>query len=54
VEFIRWTEVFGDTTLAAALLGRFTYHSHALVFEGEPYWFRECADKLTRSRKKTS
>jgi len=54
LEFSRWTEVFGDATLTAALLDRLTHHSHVLVFEGESYRFRERAGKLTKPRKKTS
>jgi DNA replication protein DnaC len=54
LEFSRWTEVFGDPTLTAALLDRLTHHSHVLVFEGESYRFRESAGRLTRSRKKTN
>ena len=54
LEFSRWTEVFGDPTLTAALLDRLTHHSHVLVFEGESYRFRESAGRLTRSRKKTT
>ena len=54
LEFSRWTEVFGDPMLTAALLDRLTHHSHVLVFEGESYRFRESAGRLTRSRKKTT
>jgi DNA replication protein DnaC len=54
LEFSRWTEVFGDATLTAALLDRLTHHSHVLVFEGESYRFRESAGRLTKPRKKTS
>jgi DNA replication protein DnaC len=54
LEFSRWTEVFGDPTLTAALLDRLTHHSHVLVFEGESYRFRESAGRLTKPRKKTS
>lgn len=54
LEFGRWTEVFGDATLTAALLDRLTHHSHVLVFEGESYRFRESAGRLTGPRKKTS
>ena len=53
LEFSRWTEVFGDATLTAALLDRLTHHSHVLVFEGEFYRFRESAGRLTKPRKKT-
>jgi DNA replication protein DnaC len=51
LEFSRWTEVFGDATLTAALLDRLTHHSHVLVFEGESYRFRESAGRLTRPGK---
>ncbi len=54
LEFSRWTEVFGDATLTAALLDRLTHHSHVFVFEGESYRFRESAGRLTKPRKKTS
>lgn len=54
LEFSRWTEVFGDATLTAALLDRLTHHSHVLVFEGESYRFRESAGRLTQPHKKTS
>jgi DNA replication protein DnaC len=54
LEFSRWTEVFGDATLTAALLDRLTHHSHVLVFEGESYRFRESAGRLTKPRRKTS
>ena len=50
LEFSRWTEVFGDATLTAALLDRLTHHSHVLVFEGESYRFRESAGRLTKPR----
>lgn len=53
LEFSRWTEVFGDATLTAALLDRLTHHSHVLVFEGESYRFRESAGRLTKPRTKT-
>jgi DNA replication protein DnaC len=54
LEFSRWTEVFGDATLTAALLDRLTHHCHVLVFEGESYRFRESAGRLTKPRHKTS
>ena len=34
LEFSRWSEVFGDATLTAALLDRLTHHSQVLLFEG--------------------
>ncbi|HQG54739.1 MAG TPA: ATP-binding protein, partial [Thermoleophilia bacterium] len=46
LEFSRWSEVFGDATLTAALLDRFTHHSHILLFEGESYRFRESSGQI--------
>ena len=46
LEFGRWSEVFGNSTLTAALLDRFTHHSHILLFEGESYRFRESSGQL--------
>jgi DNA replication protein DnaC len=54
LEFSRWSEVFGDATLTAALLDRFTHHSHILVFEGESYRFRESSGRLNKPRGKTT
>lgn len=47
LEFSRWSEVFGDATLTAALLDRLTHHSHVLLFEGDSYRFRERSRRLT-------
>jgi DNA replication protein DnaC len=41
LEFSRWTEIFGDPTLTAALLDRLTHHAHILLFQGESYRFRQ-------------
>ena len=41
LEFSRWEELFGDTTLTTALLDRITHRAHILVFNGESYRFRE-------------
>lgn len=54
LEFSRWSEVFGDATLTAALLDRLTHHSQVLVFEAESYRFRESAGELKRKGPKTS
>jgi DNA replication protein DnaC len=54
LEFSRWSEVFGDATLTAALLDRLTHHSQVLIFEGESYRFRESAGRLKRPRLETS
>jgi len=40
LEFGRWTEVFGDVTLTAALLDRLTHHAHVLPFQGSSYRVR--------------
>jgi hypothetical protein len=53
-EFRRWSEVFGDATLTAALLDRLTHHSQVLVFEAESYRFRESAGKLREKGRTTS
>ena len=41
LEFSRWTEVFQDVSLTAALLDRLTHRSHVLLFNGESYRFSE-------------
>jgi len=48
LEFSRWSEVFGDPVLTAALLDRLTHHSHIVVFEGESYRFRESKKRRER------
>lgn len=52
LEFSRWSEVFGDPVLTAALLDRLTHHSHILVFEGESYRFRESKRRRTQPASK--
>jgi DNA replication protein DnaC len=39
--FARWTEVFGDERMTAALLDRLTHRGHVLAVEGESYRFKE-------------
>lgn len=41
LDFARWTEVFTDAALTAALLDRLTHHAHILLFQGESYRFKE-------------
>jgi DNA replication protein DnaC len=53
LEFSRWSEVFGDPVLTAALLDRLTHHSHILVFEGESYRFRESSKRRSAAQAKT-
>lgn len=52
LEFSRWSEVFGDATLTAALLDRLTHHSHILLFEGESYRFRQSRQRQRATGKK--
>ena len=52
LEFSRWSKVFGDPVLTAALLDRLTHHSHVLVFEGGSYRFRESQRQKMRSQAK--
>ena len=47
LDFARWTEVFGDATLTAALLDRLTHHAHVLLFQGESHRFRESRKRLS-------
>lgn len=41
LEFARWTEVFQDAHLTAALLDRLTHRCHVFEHTGESYRFRE-------------
>jgi DNA replication protein DnaC len=41
LEFDKWTEVFGNESLTAALLDRLTHRAHILLMNGESYRFRE-------------
>jgi len=54
LEFGRWSEVFGNSTLTAALLDRFTHHSHILLFKGESYRFRESSRRLRKAKHRES
>lgn len=49
LDFSRWTEVFGDATLTAALLDRLTHHAHILLFNGESHRFRESQHRTLTS-----
>ena len=46
LDFSRWGEVFGDVTLATALLDRLTHHAHILLFNGESYRFRQSRKRV--------
>jgi len=41
LEFGKWTEVFGEERLTAALLDRLTHKAHIFLTTGESYRFRE-------------
>lgn len=41
LEFGRWSEIFGDERLTAALVDRLVHHSHILTFTGESYRLRQ-------------
>jgi DNA replication protein DnaC len=45
LEFSRWTEVFGDAHLTAALLDRLLHHAHILEHTGTSHRFRESAQR---------
>ncbi len=47
LEFARWTEVFGDERMTAALLDRLTHRGHVVVIEGESYRFKESLRRQT-------
>jgi len=41
LEFGRWTEVFGDDRLTAALIDRLVHHAHILGFSGQSYRYKQ-------------
>ena len=43
--FSRWTEVFQNVSLTAALLDRLTHHSHVFLFTRGSYRFSERAER---------
>lgn len=45
LEFSRWTEVFHDAQLTAALLDRLTHRCHIFEHSGDSYRFRESLQK---------
>lgn len=50
LEFSRWSEVFGETTMTAALLDRLTHHLQLLVLQGESYRLRQSQARQRRER----
>ena len=49
-----WGHVFGDDTIAAAILDRLLHHSHTLVIKGELPTQSEQASRLARPKHGTS
>lgn len=47
LDFARWTEVFGDAQMTAALLDRVTHRCHIIAHTGESYRFRESLRRKT-------
>ncbi|MGE5482821.1 MAG: ATP-binding protein [Bacteroidota bacterium] len=47
LDFARWTEVFGDAQMTAALLDRVTHRCHIIEHTGESYRFRESLHRKT-------
>jgi DNA replication protein DnaC len=48
--FARWTEVFGDATMTAALLDRLLHHAHILEHTGDSHRFHERTRRPTEDR----
>ena len=49
LEFSRWTEVFVDEQMTAALLDRLTYKAHILNINGDSYRFKQTLAKQNSS-----
>ena len=47
LEFPKWTEVFSDAQMTAALLDRLTHRAHILNINGESYRFKQALAKQT-------
>lgn len=48
--FSKWGEVFGDSTLANAMLDRLIHHSHIIKITGPSYRVKDKLDSLTPSK----
>ena len=44
--FDRWEEVFHDTSLTGALVGRLTHKAHILDMSGDSYRFKETRESM--------
>ncbi len=51
LEFGKWTEVFGDERMTAALLDRLTHKAHIFLATGESFRFRESQRRHHRKTK---
>jgi DNA replication protein DnaC len=49
LEFSKWTEVFSDHQMTAALLDRLTHKAHILNINGESYRFKQALAKNTNT-----
>jgi len=41
LDFSRWTEIFGDEGMTAALIDRLVHHGHVFTTSGDSYRFKE-------------
>lgn len=46
LNFSRWVDVFGDSTMTAALLDRLTHRAHIFTLEGESYRLRQARSRI--------
>ena len=53
LEFGKWTEVFGEERMTAALLDRLTHKAHIFLATGESYRFRESQRNRMQKTKST-
>ena len=44
--FDKWSEVFGDATVANAILDRLVHHSEIINIKGESYRLKELKEKI--------
>jgi len=54
LEFGKWTEVFGDERMTAALLDRITHKAHIFLATGESYRFRESQKRRHGTKGRTA
>jgi len=50
LSFDRWTEIFGDTVLTAAMVDRLTYKAHILNMNGKSYRTKETLELLNNTQ----